>query len=156
MATTSRAERPVRALYRRLLEAWNERDAETYGALFAVDGLMIGFDGSQASGSAVADHLRPIFKDHPTASYVAKVLAIREVGSGAAVLHAMVGMVPPDQDRLNPETNALQTLVAEEHEDDWRIVLFQNTPAQHHGRPELVEQHTAELQAQLDSGTRVG
>ncbi|MGZ4033139.1 MAG: SgcJ/EcaC family oxidoreductase, partial [Tumebacillaceae bacterium] len=28
---------------------------------------------------------------------------------------------------------------------DWQIALFQNTPAQFHGRPELVEQMTAEL-----------
>jgi hypothetical protein len=32
-----------------------------------------------------------------------------------------------------------------------RIVLFQNTPAQFHGRPELVEEMTRELQAVADS-----
>jgi hypothetical protein len=36
-----------------------------------------------------------------------------------------------------------------------RIVLFQNTPAQYHGRPELTEQHTAELQPLLSNGTVV-
>lgn len=83
MATTSRPEQAVRDLYRRLLEAWNERDAERYGTLFADDGLMIGFDGSPASGSGVTDHLRPIFKDHPTASFVAKVRSVRGAGSSA-------------------------------------------------------------------------
>jgi hypothetical protein len=33
----------------------------------------------------------------------------------------------------------------------WRIVLFQNTPAQFHGRPSLVEEMTRELQAVADS-----
>jgi hypothetical protein len=33
--------------------------------------------------------------------------------------------------------------------DLWRIELFQNTPAQFHGRPELVSEMTAELQQQL-------
>jgi len=48
---------------------------------------------------------------------------------------------------LNPALNAVQSLVAERDRDGWRIVLFQNTPAQYHGRPHLVEQHTAELEA---------
>ena len=60
-------------------------------------------------------------------------------------------MVPPGQTRLNPAVNAVQSLVAQD-DDGWRVVLFQNTPAQHHGRPDLVEQHTAELQQIL--GTR--
>ena len=50
---------------------------------------------------------------------------------------------------VNPAANAHQTLVAEEEAGDWRIVLFQNTPAQYHGRPHLVEQQTAELRPLL-------
>src|SRR3954468_2734196 len=133
----------VRELYTRLLRAWNDRNAEDYAALFAADGAMIGFDGSQASGAEIADHLRPIFTDHPTAAFVAKVRDIRFLGPGSVMLRAIAGMVPPGKDRLNPEVNVLQTVVAEHQEDGWRIVLFQNTPAQYHGRPELTEQHTA-------------
>jgi len=32
---------------------------------------------------------------------------------------------------------------------EWRIKLFQNTPAQFHGRPELVEQMTDELRKEF-------
>jgi uncharacterized protein (TIGR02246 family) len=59
--TATAADRAIRDLYTRLLEAWNERNAERYAALFAADGAMIGFDGTQASGGQIADHLRPIF-----------------------------------------------------------------------------------------------
>ena len=53
-------------------------------------------------------------------------------------------MVPPGQRTLNTAVNAVQTLVAEEHAGSWRIVLFQNTPALYHGRPQLAERHTSE------------
>jgi hypothetical protein len=36
-------------------------------ALFADDGAIIGFDGSQARGGQVVGHLRAIFSDHATA-----------------------------------------------------------------------------------------
>lgn len=36
-------------------------------------------------------------------------------------------------------------MIAARDDDEWRIVLFQNTPAQFHGRPDLVTQLTAEL-----------
>jgi uncharacterized protein (TIGR02246 family) len=152
---TAAADSAVRDLYTRLLEAWNERAAERFAALFACDGALIGFDGSQASGEQIADHLRPIFADHPTAAYVAKVRQIRSLGPGSVMLRAIAGMVPPGRAQLNPALNALQTLVAEHQEDGWRIVLFQNTPAQYHQRPELTQRHTAELQPLLSSNTTV-
>jgi uncharacterized protein (TIGR02246 family) len=137
----------VRDLYARLLDAWNSRDAEAFASLFAPDGTSVGFDGSVAVGEGIADHLRPIFADHPTAAYVAKVRGVRPIGAEVAVLRAIVGMVPPGRHELNPDTNAQQTLVVERHPDvGWRIVLFQNTPAQYHGRPELSAAHTAELE----------
>jgi uncharacterized protein (TIGR02246 family) len=139
------AEAAVRALYEDLLDAWNRRDVGAYAAFFAADGALIGFDGSQVPGSQVRDHLTPIFADHPTAAYVAKVREVRALSDGVVLVRAIVGMVPPGQTELNPEANAVQSLVAEHRSDGWRVALFQNTPAQYHGRPELVDRHTAEL-----------
>jgi hypothetical protein len=48
-----------------------------------------------------------------------------------------------------PKLNAMQSLVAEPRAGDWRIVLYQNTPAQLHGRPELVESLTEALRQEL-------
>jgi uncharacterized protein (TIGR02246 family) len=136
----------VRELYEELLRAWNERDAAAFAGLFADDGVSIGFDGSEATGAEIREHLSGVFGDHPTAAYVGKVREVRSLGPDAAVLRAIVGMVPPGGDELNPEANAHQSLVAERRSEAWRIVLFQNTPAQYHGRPELVEAHTAEIE----------
>jgi hypothetical protein len=58
-------------------------------------------------------------------------------------------MVPPSQSDLDPKLNAIQTLIAVRRDGQWRIVLFQNTPAQLHGRPELVQEMTEELRQLL-------
>lgn len=139
------AEHEVLALYEDLLTAWNRRDAPAYAALFAPDGALVGFDGGQVAGADVEDHLAPIFADHPTAAYVWKVREVRSLGADVVLVRAIVGMVPPGRDELNPAANAVQSLVARRQAGEWRIVLFQNTPAQYHGRPDLADRHTGEL-----------
>ena len=83
--------------------------------------------------------------EHPTAPYIAKVREVRALAPGVALLRAVVGMVPPGQSEINPAVNAVQLLVAVNQVGEWRIAVFQNTPAQFHGRPELVQQLTDEL-----------
>ncbi len=58
-------------------------------------------------------------------------------------------MIPHGQSDIEPALNTIQTLVAVRHDGAWRIALFQNTPAQLHGRPELVQQMTEELRQLL-------
>jgi uncharacterized protein (TIGR02246 family) len=59
---------------------------------------------------------------------------VRVLAPGVAMLRAITGMILPGQQGLDPAANALQTLIAVEHGSEWRIALFQNTPAQFHGR----------------------
>jgi uncharacterized protein (TIGR02246 family) len=141
----------VRRLYRELLDSWNKHSADTMATLFAEDGELIGFDGSQLSGRAeIASTLRQIFADHVTPPYVSKVRGVRPLSPGVAVLHTVVGIVPAGQPDLDPNLNATQTLIAAKQDDKWRIALFQNTPAQFHGRPESVHELTEELQQLLE------
>ena len=115
-------------------------------SLFTEDANVIGFDGSQMNGRLqIETELKKVFADHPTAKYVWKVEEIRFLDAQAALLRAIVGMVPPGKKELNPATNAIQSLIAVKQKDVWKISLFQNTPAQFHGRPELVEAMTREL-----------
>jgi uncharacterized protein (TIGR02246 family) len=140
----------IQALYRQLLDAWNNRNARAMADLFVEDGVSIGFDGSQSIGQdEIFLHLKPIFEDHPTARFVSKVKDVRFLGSDIAILRAIAGMVPPGQSDINPKVNTHHTIVAVNKEGCWRIQLFQNTPAQFHGRPELVEQMTEELRQLL-------
>jgi uncharacterized protein (TIGR02246 family) len=96
--------------------------------------------------------MRRIFEDHETATYVAKVKHMDLLSPAVIVLRARVGMILPGESHLEPERNAQQTVVAVEQDGEWRIVIFQNTPARFDGHPELVEQFTQELRKQLDSG----
>jgi uncharacterized protein (TIGR02246 family) len=77
------------------------------------------------------------------------VRVVKTLGPQAAVLRAVAGMVPPGAADLNPALNAIQSLTAVQQFGQWRIALFQNTPAQFHGRPELVAQLTDELRGKL-------
>jgi uncharacterized protein (TIGR02246 family) len=151
--TAPSTDHPVRRLYERILIAWNEQDAAAMAARFEVDGNLVGFDGSQAdSRAAIEDHLRPIFADHPTASYVAIVRQIRMLGRHVGLLRAVVGMIPPGNDDINPALNTIQTLVAVEHADGWRAAHSQSTPAAWHSRPQERAALTDELRDVMRRG----
>ncbi|PIC77649.1 DUF4440 domain-containing protein [Sporosarcina sp. P19] len=136
----------INSLYRRLIEAWNKRDAKGMAELFTEQGIQIGFDGSKMVGREdILSHLASIFENHRTASFVTKVKDVRAIGTDTAIVQAIAGMIPPGKTDIEPTVNALQTLVTVNKDGNWKIELFQNTPAQFHGRPELVEQMTDEL-----------
>ena len=140
------SEEAVRRLYAELIAGWNDRRGDAFAAPFAVDGTVIGFDGSERHGhDAIAGEMDRIFADHETAPYVANVKGVRLLGPEVALLRAVVGMIPPGGSDIEPARNAHQTLVAAKHDGEWRVVLFQNTPAQFHGRPDLAERLTHEL-----------
>ena len=140
----------VQNLYNKLIDAWNRRDAKGMSDQFADQGVQIGFDGSKLIGKGeILAHLTPIFLDHPTAPFITKVKEIRSLGTDAAILYAIAGMIPPGKSDIEPAVNAHQTLVAVKMNNSWQVELFQNTPAQFHGRPELVEEMTEELRQLL-------
>jgi len=150
---TISSDHPIRRLYEQILIAWNQRDATAMAAYFEEDGNLVGFDGTQADSRAdIEDHLRPIFADHPTAAYVAKVREIRMLGRNVGLLRAVVGMIPPNSDDINPAGNTIQTLVAVQNADGWQAALFQSSPAAWHGRP----QDSAELTEELRDVMRRG
>lgn len=141
------------ALYTRLLETWNRRDALAFAALFAPDGSAVGFDGSQMNGrEEIASTLKGIFEHHQTASYVASVRETRQLGPGVILIRAAVGMVPPGQGELNPAVNAIQSVVVGESGGALSIALLQNTPAAFHQNPAAAEALTRELTDVLRAG----
>ena len=143
-------ERATRELYQRLIEAWNKRNARDYALLFASNGSIVGFDGSQVNGQLeIGAHLSEIVSHHQTAAYVTIVREVRPIGSDVAVLRANAGMVPPGKDDIDPELNAVQSVVAARKGGKWEIALFQNTPATFHDRPELSKKLSEELRAVL-------
>ena len=138
----------VNLLYKQLLEAWNQRNAQQFAALYEANGSQVGFDGSQMTGPAeIGTHLTEIFAHHQTGKYVGIVKNVQMLAENCALLQAVVGMIPHGQADLNPALNAMQLLVAVRRDGKWKIAHFQNTPAAFHGRPEEVERLTQELRA---------
>jgi uncharacterized protein (TIGR02246 family) len=136
----------LRALHREMLDTWNRRDAKAFAACFTEHGSVVGFDGSAANGRAeIESHLAPIFVQHQTPVFIEKVREVRPLGTGVALLRAVVGMVPAGGNDINPALNAVQSIVASNREGRWRIDLLQNTPAAYHGRQDVAAKLTAEL-----------
>ncbi len=146
----SKDEEAVRGLYRDLLDAWNQRSANQFAAQFEDVCNVVGFDGSLMNGRReIEAELSRIFADHVTAAYVGIVREVRFLTAEVALLRAVAGMVPPGQSDINPAVNTIQSFVAVKREGRWRITLYQNTPAQFHGRPELSQRLTDELRGLL-------
>jgi uncharacterized protein (TIGR02246 family) len=139
-------ESAIRMLYHQLLASWNARQAADFAAPFADDAEVIGFDGSQMTGRAEIEvTLRQIFADHETGAYVGIVRSVRFLAPEVAMLRAVSGVIPAGRGDLNPALNALHSLIAVKSDGAWRIALYQNTPAQFHGRPDLAQRLTDEL-----------
>jgi uncharacterized protein (TIGR02246 family) len=92
---TFTADTEIRALYQQLPDAWNRRDRDAYAKLFGEDSSVVGFDGTEMTGSAeIATTLRKIFTDHATGVYRGKVRGVRMLSPDVALLRAITGLVP--------------------------------------------------------------
>ena len=142
----------VKALYLHLLHAWNSMDAAGFAETFLDDGEVVGFDGSILTGrDAIEAEMRRIFTDHRTGTYVGIVTGIVQLAPDVAVLRAFSGVIPAGADDLVPALNSVQRLTAVRRDDRWWTALYHNTPAQFHGRPELVERMTEDLRRARDA-----
>lgn len=151
-ALQTASEQQVCLLYHQLLACWNRRNAAGFAALFESSGSSVGFDGSSYSGRAeIESQLAIIFAHHPTPAFVGKIRTARLLTPESALVSAVASMVPEGQADIQPELNAVQSLVAIQQGGVWQIALFHNTPAAFHGRPHLSESLTAELRAEWEA-----
>jgi len=140
----------IQKVYDQLVNSWNEMNSEAYADLFTADGSIVGFDGSQAnSRKEIYDHLSGIFADHAPARFVTIIREIRLLSPSVGLLRADAGMVPRNENEINPKTNAIQSLIAVKKDQRFMIALFQNTPAAFHGRDEDAKKLTKDLQEQF-------
>jgi len=138
----------VEELYASLMDAWNKRDAKAFEDLFILDGDIVGFDGTQIHGQgSIGEHLRTVFGDHPTLPYTYRITGVTQISTEVAIVRAIAGMKPPGAKDFDPKLHAIHRLTAVHRGGAYRVALFQNTPAQFHGRPQDVEQMTADLRS---------
>lgn len=140
----------IRTTYKSLLRSWNSRDANAFASHFIEDGTIVGFDGTVVDGrEAIGQHLGEIFASHETPAYVLNVYWVRFLSPDFAIMYGVAGMPSLATGEINPALNSVQMMTLRRQADGWRIALFQNTPAQLHGRPDEVARMTAELQRRL-------
>lgn len=140
----------IQALYDELISGWNQKNADKMASVLDADAVFYGYDGSFMKGPMdVREQIGQIFKDYPTGEYVTITKEIAFISEDAAMLRAIAGMLPRGHEDINPNVNAWQTMVARKSGEKWRVILFQNTPAAFHGRPELVMQMANELRVRL-------
>lgn len=143
-------ESATRDLYTRLLEAWDKRNARDFALLFASDGSLVGFDGSQVNGQLeIGAHLSEIFSHHQTPRYVGIVREVRQLAGDCALLRANAGLIPAGKDDIEPKLNAVQSMTAVRKGGSWKVAHFHNTPASFDQHPELAQKLTEELRARL-------
>ena len=145
-------ENQVRLLYQELLKNWNNNNADGFANLFAPDGNSVGFDGSQMNGrEEIKNQIKEIFKNHKVSSYVGIIREIRQLSPTVFLVRGDAGMVPPGQNKIKPDVNSIQSMIAQILDGNFLIALFHNTPAAFHGRPQLSQQLTQELQEAFNS-----
>jgi uncharacterized protein (TIGR02246 family) len=136
--------------YRRLLQAWNSRDAAAFASVFTNPCSCVGYDGTEYTSPDEAEEaLRTIFADHQVADYVWLVRSAHPLANGVVLVRAVAGMVSPDNGELVPDRHVVHNVVAVRTPSGWQIASYQNTPARYDGRPEAVQALTAELTAAL-------
>jgi uncharacterized protein (TIGR02246 family) len=122
-------ERAIRALHRRMLDAWGAGDGEAFAAPFSDDAVFVGFDGSVMRGrEQIARVHQELFDRWLRGSRLVEVhIEVRLVGPGIAVVHTIGGTVLRGKAQPAPERDSIQTLVAVSEAGAWSFVSFQNT-----------------------------
>jgi uncharacterized protein (TIGR02246 family) len=122
-------EAAVRALYRRLIDAWNAGSGDRFAAPFTTDGHLVAFDGLHFRGreQIAAFHQQLFDKWMKGSRLVGGVEDVRFVTPDVAVMHAVGNTVPRGKTRPARERASIQTLVAVRDGGEWRLAAFHNT-----------------------------
>lgn len=149
-------EHEITRLYQSLIQGWNNKNAAQMADLFELEATMIGFDGTLMTGQKeIENHLAQIFASYPTGEYITVTQEVRFLSENTALLRSATGMVPRQMDDINPNVNAHQTMVASKNSNQWKISLFQNTPASFHMDPEAAKQMSALLRTELKKQSKL-
>jgi uncharacterized protein (TIGR02246 family) len=122
-------EHEIRALHKRMLEAWGAGDGEAFAAPFSDDAVFVAFDGSVLRGRAqiAASHQELFDRWLKDSRLVEERTEIRSVGADFAIVHTIGSTVMRGKTKPAPERDSIQTLVAVRDGGGWSFVSFQNT-----------------------------
>ena len=127
-AATYQDELAVRALYKRLIDAWN--DSEAYAECFAPDVDYIIANGKLEHGwkEMVENHDLIYSAWARNSRLVGKVHRIRFLEPSIAIMVAYGHIEFTDHRPSKDNQRTVYTLVAQKQDNHWRFVHYQNTP----------------------------
>ena len=119
----------VRALYDQLVAGWNAGDGTRFAAAFADDGELVAFDGTHLRGRSVIERFQQeLFDRWMTGTRLTGgVEEVTFVRPDVAVVHAAGGTIRRGRDQPARARESIQTLVAVDSGEGWRLAAFQNT-----------------------------
>lgn len=122
-------ETAVRTLYHRALDGWNQGDAEAFAEPMAQDVDFVPFDGVKFKGrEALVRFHDPLFKTHLRGTrLVGEVTSVRFLSPSIALMHARGGTIMRGESDASPARDSIQTMVAVNGEQGWKLAAFQNT-----------------------------
>jgi uncharacterized protein (TIGR02246 family) len=122
-------EAKIRALYKGVLEGWNQGRGEVFAAPFSADATFVAFDGSVLSGrEQIAETHQELFDKWLGGTRLFdEWTRVRFLGPDAAVVISVGGTVMRGRSKPALERDSIQTLVAVRDADAWSFVSFQNT-----------------------------
>ena len=124
-------EQAIRALYRRMLDAWG--DAEAYAQCFTADSEYIyGAGGVQHGRQEIIDGHNIVFSAWARASRLeGRIDRLRFLTDDVALMIAYGHVVYLHQRSSDQNKRTVYTLVAQRIDGEWIFVSYQNTPLGH-------------------------
>ena len=122
-------ERAIHELFERLLEDWAGGDGYAYGSRFTEDADYVAFDGTHTKGrrEISASHQELFDKWLKGSRLTGRILGVKFLAPGVALVHAGGGTVMRGKTRPSPERGSIQTLVVVKRGGEWRLAAFHNS-----------------------------
>lgn len=112
----------MQALYRHIVELWNQRNAADLARCFDLEGELITPDGRSARGrEAIHELLRAMFQDASVPRYAVEEARTRKISFHAGILCARVS--------AGDAGHVVHSMVACSEYDEWLVELFQASPS---------------------------
>lgn len=111
------------------VDGWNRGDGDAVASVYADDGVLVAGHGVVKRGRAqIASYHEDLFATAIKGTRLtAKVTNIRFLDATTVILQTEGGILWPGETTLASGNRGIQSFVAVKKDNQWRVVLFQNT-----------------------------
>jgi len=115
-------EEAVRAIHRRMIDAWNADDAAGFAAPFTDEADFVAFEGTHLKGRReIASFHRQIFDTVVKGTRLeGEVKFVRFLSAAVAVMHSAVRVILQGRTEASPSRDSMQLTVVAKRDGEWR------------------------------------